>query len=270
MPFFLHDRLRFHYYRSGQGIPFVFQHGLGGDLSQPVGIFTPPPGIELLSFDFRAHGQTYPVGSVGKISFSAFADDLNAFMDQMHLERAVIGGISMGAGVSLNFALRFPGRVLGLVLSRPAWLDGPMARNAEIFSEISCLIGQHGAQKGLELFTQTDTYHAVLRESPDVAVSLVKQFESSRAEDSFVRLALMPRDAPSYDRRKWNAVQVPTLVLANRQDPIHPFEYGETVAQCVRGAEFREITAKSISVERHSQETQAFIEDFLQRLFLQG
>ena len=31
----------------------------------------------------------------------------------------------MGAGIALNFTLRHPERVLGLVLSRPAWLDAP-------------------------------------------------------------------------------------------------------------------------------------------------
>lgn len=35
MAFFSHDRLRFHFLDMGAGIPFVFQHGLGGDVNQP-------------------------------------------------------------------------------------------------------------------------------------------------------------------------------------------------------------------------------------------
>ena len=270
MSFFLHDGLRFHYRRHGRGIPFIFQHGLGGDVSQPLGLFSAPQGIELFSFDFRAHGETRPLGSPAKISLSTFADDLSAFMDQLQLKRAVIGGISMGAAVSLNFSLRFPERVLGLVLSRPAWLDGPMTRNAEIFSEISYLIRQHGAQKGLDLFKLSDTYHLVFHESPDAAASLVGQFENPRAEETFVRLERIPKDAPNCDRQEWRSIQVPTLVLANRKDPIHPFEHGEILAQHIPMSEFKELTAKSVSVERHAQETQEFIEDFLQRYLTQN
>jgi hypothetical protein len=56
---------------------------------------------------------------------------------------------------------------------------------------------------------------------------------------------------------------VPTLVLANRRDPIHPFEYGEALAQAIPGAEFKELTSKSVSRERHESEVQQFLEYFL-------
>ena len=34
MPFFYADSITFHYLDGGQGLPFVFQHGLGGDVHQ--------------------------------------------------------------------------------------------------------------------------------------------------------------------------------------------------------------------------------------------
>ena len=60
---------------------------------------------------------------------------------------------------------------------------------------------------------------------------------------------------------------MPTLVLAYRQDPIHPFGYGQALAGIIPGAEFREITSKSISKERHGAEVQQFIGEFLQKHF---
>src|SRR5437773_1155586 len=123
MPFFALDGLSFHYREAGEGTPFVFQHGLGGDVNQPFGLFSPPPGLRLLAFDCRAHGETRPLGDPVKLSLASFAEDLLIFLDHLGIERAVVGGISMGAAVALNFVLRFPGRSLGLVLSRPAWLD---------------------------------------------------------------------------------------------------------------------------------------------------
>jgi pimeloyl-ACP methyl ester carboxylesterase len=268
MASFQHDGLTFHYQRRGQGIPFVFQHGLGSDLSQPLELFVPPTGIELLSFDFRAHGETRPVGDPEKIGFRSFADDLGIFLDQLQIKQAVIGGISMGAGVALNFSLRYPKQVQGLVLSRPAWLDGPMTGFGTVFPKISQLIQEHGAKKSLEIFELSEDYRTALLDSPDVAASLLKQFASPRVEETCARLQRIPQDAPNYDRAEWKSIRVPALVLANRQDPVHPFEYGGIIAQQIPGAEFQELTSKSVSPQRHSQEVQRFIEDFLRRRFL--
>src|SRR5262249_23444542 len=126
MACFQRDGIAFHYRDVGRGVPFVFEHGIGGDVRQPAGLFVPPQGIRFLCFDARAHGQTEPLGDPSALTFDVLGAALAAFLAPRGLERAVIGGISMGAGVALNVAVRYPGRVAGLVLSRPAWLDGPM------------------------------------------------------------------------------------------------------------------------------------------------
>jgi pimeloyl-ACP methyl ester carboxylesterase len=267
MPTFAHDGLAFHYEDTGEGFPFVFQHGLGGDVSQPCGLFRPPVGVRLLALDCRAHGETRPLGEPAKIGIAPFADDLRAFLDYLRIDGAVGGGISMGAAVALNFALRFPGRGRGLVLSRPAWLDGPMADNARRYAGIAGLIRRHGARRGLELFRQSDDYREVFRQAPDAANSLIGQFENSRAEETVVKLERIPNDAPVRDLAALGAIDVPTLVLANRQDPIHPFGYGTELARRIPGAEFRELTPKSVSREGHARDVQRTIEDFLRRHF---
>jgi pimeloyl-ACP methyl ester carboxylesterase len=267
MPQFQRDALSFNYRETGAGIPFVFQHGLGGDVSQPFGLFLPPPGFRLLAFDCRGHGETRPLGDPEKISIASFADDLLALLDTLALPRAIVGGISMGAAVALNFTLRNPGRARALVLSRAAWLAGPMPENARIFSDIARLIGKHGAREGEMIFKQSSAYQEIARQSADVGESLLMQFRNPRAEETFTKFERIARDAPLRDLRELARIRVPTLVLANRQDPIHPFEYGEELARLIPGAEFHEITAKSVSKEQHAADVQCFISDFLQRHF---
>jgi pimeloyl-ACP methyl ester carboxylesterase len=270
MPVFQHDGLPFAYREAGSGIPVVLQHGLGGDTGQPFGLFQPPRGFRLLAFDFRAHGETRPLGDPGRINIASFADDLRALIDHLELPPIVVGGISLGAAVALNFTVRFPDRVRGLVLSRPAWLDGPREENVRVYGFIASLIREHGAARGRELFLESDVYQAIARQFPDAAASLVKQFEHPRAEETVIKLERIPRDAPVRDLRALEAIAVPTLVLANRQDPIHPFACGESLAQRIPQAEFRELTPKSVSSERHAAEVQQFIAAFLERHFARG
>ena len=112
----------------GTGLPFVFQHGIGGDVRQPSKVFSPPSGVRLLSFDARAHGSTVWSGDPYELSFDSFGDDLIGLLNHLGIARAVVGGISMGAGIALNAATRYPERIAGLVLARPAWLALPMPR----------------------------------------------------------------------------------------------------------------------------------------------
>jgi pimeloyl-ACP methyl ester carboxylesterase len=267
MPFFCRDGLQFHYREAGAGVPFVFQHGLGGDTEQTFGLFRPPPGFRLLTLDCRAHGETRPLGDCDKIGIAAFADDLLAWLDHLRIERAVVGGISMGAAVALNFALRYPARLLGLVLSRPAWLHGARPENVRLFGEVARLIRAHGPATGRELFQQSEDYRRVLAESPDNAAGLLWQFEQPRAAETVVKLERVPTDTPNRDAAELRVIAVPTLVLANRQDVIHPFAYGEALAEAIRGAELHELTPKSVSKERHGEDVQRFVGDFLVRHF---
>jgi len=259
----LNDGIQFYYQETGQGVPFFFQHGLCADVSQPFGLFHPPAGFRLLAFDCHGHGQTCPVGPDEKIGLASFADDLLALMDHLKIERAIVGGISMGAAVVLNFALRYPDSVSTLILHRPAWLDGPRRENADVYATMAQFIRQHGALKGLELFKLSALYHNVLRQSPNAAKSLAGQFLRPRAEETVALLERIPLDAPNHDRAELRTIAVPTLVLASQQDPVHPFEYGATLAREIRGAVFRELTPKAVNVDQHNAEAQRFIEDFL-------
>ena len=267
MPFFAHDGIKFHYRESGDaGTPFFFQHGLGSDITQPFSLFLPPRRIRLVAFDARAHGGTTPLGQPARLRFQTFADDLAALMDHLGVTKAIVGGISMGAGVALNFAVRNPQRVTGLVLSRPAWLEKPHDWNVQMFSLISRLLRDHGAVRGQQLFRTTREYNDMLQKYPDVANSLALQFEHPHAAETACKLESIITDIPCPDRKLWRSISAPTLVLANRKDPIHPFEFGQELAREIPGAKLVEITSKSVSIDQHTKDVQAALDAFLDRV----
>ncbi len=269
MSYFIHAGIRFHYIDIGEGIPFIFQHGLGGSTEQIRNIFTPPRGIRLLSFDFRGHGDTAEIGSEEDLGFDAFADDLAAFMDYLKIEKAIVGGISMGAAVALKFVLRYPNRTLGNVFSRPAWLDQPMSREIRsMFSEVARLIREEGPKTGRQMLAISERYLDLAKKSPAVAQSYLGYFDYKYAETTTAKYIAMPGDRPCEDRQVWQNIKTPVLVMANRADPVHPIEYGKTLAGGISQAEFKEITAKSIDSNQHSRDVQRYLETFLKQHFI--
>jgi pimeloyl-ACP methyl ester carboxylesterase len=267
MPCFKHNNLEFYYLDRGSGAPVFFQHGLGAESQKVFDLIELPPGFRLLGMDCRGHGNTAPLGPLEKLRFDSFADDVVELMDHLQIPRAIVGGTSMGAGVALNCALRHSQRVLGLILLRPAWLERPMQRNTMIFALIAKLIREHGPQEGLNIFVKSECYASVIRESSDSADSLRALFWDRRAAETVARLELIPPDTPNPDRSEWRRIQVPTLVLANRCDPIHPFEYGQALAEEIPGARLEELTPKCVDLRQYTCDLRRFTADFLQREF---
>ena len=267
MPNFAHDGLCFHYVESGDGLPVVFQHGLGCDLSQIVNLFQPPPTFRLITMDARAHGQTQPLGPVEKLGFNTFAEDLVALLDHLGINQAVVGGSSMGAAMALNMALRFPQRVQALILYRPCWIDQPLPANASGYPRIAQCLQQYGAKEGSEQFRQSDEFQEIFRQSPYVANSQLSLFYDPRAEETAIKFDRIARDAPCKNLAELGAIRVPVLVLANRQDPVHPFEYGTILTQAIAGAKFCEVASKSEGEDRHAADVRAAITEFLRSSF---
>ncbi|HBS47217.1 MAG TPA: hypothetical protein DEA91_27095 [Paenibacillus sp.] len=56
MPYFTYDHIRFHYEDDGE--PFIFLHGLGGDVNQTFGLMKQTDHVRRISLDFRGHRKT--------------------------------------------------------------------------------------------------------------------------------------------------------------------------------------------------------------------
>jgi pimeloyl-ACP methyl ester carboxylesterase len=256
-----HDGISFSYLDSGEGAPLVLQHGLGGDLSQPAGLYR--SAGRLVCLECRGHGHTTPLGPAGELSFQTFADDLLALVDELGLTSFVLGGVSMGAGVALRFAADHPDRVLALILIRPAWLDRPSPPNLEPLVEAGELLREHGPREGREIFRSGDRYAAMLSASPASAQSLLGQFDRLNAREHADVLRRMPADCPLGTAPDWARLDMPALVIGNAQDPMHPQEYATAIAGALPRAQAREVTSKTVDDAAHSREVAALIDEFL-------
>ncbi len=262
---FHHQDIDFWYVDKGEGMAFVFQHGLGGDRRQPLELYAYQPGVRLLAMDCRGHGKTVPLGDAALLRFDVFADDLIALLDHLAVERFVAGGISMGAGVALNLALRYADRVRGLLLVRPAWLAQPSPPNLEGMAAVGGWIRDFGAVEGRERFLASTTYQRLAQTAPYTAETLLAQFDEPRAAN-WQRLVHLPADAPNRDSAAWQTIRAPVLILANQADVVHPYAYAERLATAIAGAELIEIPAKAVDKQAHVAAAREHIRQFLRKL----
>src|SRR5262249_51315222 len=103
---------------AGEGSSIVLLHGLTATRRYVVmgSRLLERSGHRVIAYDARGHGRSTPAPSPSDYGYTELADDLEAVMDALGIERAVLAGASMGAHTLLTLALRAPPRVAGLVV----------------------------------------------------------------------------------------------------------------------------------------------------------
>jgi pimeloyl-ACP methyl ester carboxylesterase len=103
------------FYREyGKGEPVIILHGLFGSAdnwmtqAKMLG-----EHFHVYVVDQRNHGLS-PHDAVH--DYLAMAEDLNEFMAQRHLTKAIVVGHSMGGKAAMNFAVKYPSKVVKLVV----------------------------------------------------------------------------------------------------------------------------------------------------------
>lgn len=102
---------------AGSGeIPLVLVHGHPFDRSMwapQVGAIS-RSGWRVIAPDLRGYGETSVVP--GKVTLDVFARDVAGLLDHLGVGQIVLGGLSMGGQIVMEFARLFPERLRGIVL----------------------------------------------------------------------------------------------------------------------------------------------------------
>ena len=243
---------------GGEGLPVIFQHGLGGDEAQVAEVFPDGQGIRRLTLECRGQGKS-SLGNASEISIANFANDILAFADSRGVDRFVIGGISMGAAIALRIAIRHPERVKALILARPAWLWGAAPANMKPFAEVASYL----RKRTVEDFDTSETAQKLAREAPDNLLSLKKFFSVKDRSAAAVLLETIAADGPGVSEVEVRAIAVPTLIVGHKIDAIHPLEFAQTLARKIAGSQYFEITPKATDRPKHVAEFRKNVAQFL-------
>ena len=222
----------------GSGPPIVFAHGLTGNRSGVIAQFEPfLAEYSIVAFDQRGHAESTPVHDSNLYDPRLMADDLRAVMDACRIERAVVGGESMGAATALLFALAHPERTTALLLTVPAFGSRPNP-DRETIRQMGDLIEKGGVEAYLEYSRTANRYNLPDDVRATIRERLLRHDERSLATacKTVIDWVVLP------DLSKLADIRVPACIVGWRGDPLHPFDLAEEMAAAIPGATLAERT----------------------------
>jgi pimeloyl-ACP methyl ester carboxylesterase len=102
---------------SGNRTPLLLSHGYGASSAMwEPNVAALAADRPVITWDMRGHGRSDSPDDPEQYSHAACVADMAALLDQAGAERAVLGGLSLGGFLSLEFVLEHPHRVDAVML----------------------------------------------------------------------------------------------------------------------------------------------------------
>lgn len=218
------------YALAGEGPLLVLTHGFAGPTADW------PPVIEelarrcrLLLYDVRGHGRSSAPEDPDAYSMPIFARDLAGLLDALGIERAHVGGVSMGGMITAQFAVDFPGRCRSvLLMDTTAGNDegsGPAsaweAQLRDVFAQMEHVARKYGMAELIERQVAWSRERDPLWRIDPQAEEKARRRLSHMTAAGFAGAARAIRLRPHLLPRL-AAVTVPALVLVGEDDWFFP------------------------------------------------
>lgn len=217
--------------------PLILIHGAGGSFLSFHPYLRRLQDETVYALDLPGHGQSQ---AEGRHSIEEYADDIASFMDNLHIESAIITGLSMGSGIALTLALKYPHKVAALVV---------MGGGAKL----------RVAQSTLDTIGNLATFEAAVE-------SINRACFSSYASEELVALSKksMLGTGPSILLDDYFAcnqldvtphldqIQIPTLILCGTEDVMTPPKHSQYLKDHLLNAQlyFLEKTGHMLTLEQ--------------------
>lgn len=180
-----------------------------------------------IAIDIRGHGLS--TSGHGFFSIDVFAKDLEAFMDKLELEKAILCGVSMGGYIALRAYALFPHKIAGLILSDTHHRPDDNAGKQKRFDSIQAVL-RYGRRPFAIAFIDNIFTKKTIQEGAYV-VELIKS---------------------SIRRNSINSICATQLALASRMDSTDILPKIDVPVLLIRGAEDK-ITPKELMLEMHTK-----------------
>lgn len=225
--------MRVTYDDVGSGPAIILLHGYPFDRSmwREQIDFLSARGLRVVAPDLRGLGQTKATSKI--TTMVDMARDIAGLMDELKIDQAVICGLSMGGYVAFEFVHLFPTRVRALVLAGTrALADNEQERQARL-QQVEQMIakGMSGiAEASLPKLLAPPTF----AEKPEVVTRVREMILRADPQGSAAaQRGMAARRDYSDDLAD---IEVPTLVIVGRDDPIRPVADAEFMHDRIPGS----------------------------------
>lgn len=217
---------------TGEGLPVVLLHAF--PLSSAMWLAqreTLSAVCKVITPDLRGFGGS--VLADDDPSLDVMADDVVRLLDHEGIDRAVVGGLSMGGYVTMALCRRHPDRVLGVVLAdtkasadpEPARANRERIAAAVLDGDTSILVEEVfpallGTTTAQRRAMVSGRVRGLVQSAPPKAVAWAQRAMAARP-DSFDTL---------------RGLKVPALVIVGEEDALTPLSDAETMVEAVPDA----------------------------------
>ncbi len=217
----------------------VLLHGilLDANLNRGLAQALAQAGYRVVLLDLLGHGLSDRPTHAMFHRIDAYAAQVEALLDELGIEEAVVGGVSLGANVSLQLAVQIPDRIRALVVEMPV-LEWAAPAAALTFVPMLLAVRYGGPFARLLSWGMG----RVPRTRIGPLDSLLNAASSLPQEIAAVLHGLLVGPlAPRVEQRE--AITIPTLVIGHERDLIHPFNDAVNLSREMPNARFVQATS---------------------------
>lgn len=217
-----------------EGIPCLLMHGILMDSEMNRGLARrfASQGYQVVLLDLLGHGNSDKPTDPREHRIDFYAEQGLACLDHLGIDKALIGGVSLGANTSLHIATTASQRCLGLFLEMPV-MEWSSAFSAMIF--VPLLTAVNNFSNVYRRFAQ------LLRRLPQPRNSVIASLKSGFSAEPEVITAILhgtivgPVVPPSRLRRE---IKLPTVIIGHNWDRIHQMRDAVALARELPDARF--------------------------------
>ena len=209
------------------GIPCVLLHGLLLDsrLNRDLARRFVGEGYQVILLDLLGHGESDKPTDPRELRVDFFAEQTLALLDHLGIEQALIGGVSLGAIVSLQVAAIARSRCLGLFIEMPV-MEWSTTFAAILFVPLIGLVDYFAFL--------VRPFARMMRQLPRPQWDLMASIMNSASTEPEVITAVLhgilvgPVVPPAAKRRE---LTMPALVIGHGGDRLHSLRDAEALAK---------------------------------------
>ncbi|MGN6283144.1 alpha/beta fold hydrolase [Frateuria sp.] len=251
------DGAKIHYQVSGHGQPMLLIHGypLSGELFAKNRDAL-DDHYTVITLDQRGYGQSKAPDANATIQ--TYAKDALALLDKLQVDKAIIGGMSMGGPIALEMYREAPQRFAGLMLidttAKPA-----SPPEAGLWNGMVTLIRTKGVE-ALPMALTKDMLTGQTRMNDMALVQTLKGIVLKASKNGALAgakaLANRPDSQPTLA-----TIKIPTLIIVGVEDTIYPMDMAKAMQKAIPNAKLAMIpgAAHAAVIEKPDQVNQAIL-----------